>query len=107
RSRIETIRVGHVFEPVNAITPAPGDEPEPAHRFLVAAEEMTEDVLDRPPILGPGAKDLALGQPGYERQRGLAGRHDPPDRVAPPLRERGRSSRPHDKRNGSRHATTG
>jgi hypothetical protein len=61
RPRIEAVRVGHVFEPVDAVGLAPREEPEATHGLLVTAQEMSQDVLDGPTILSARAKDFPLG----------------------------------------------
>jgi hypothetical protein len=85
--RVETIAVSHALEPVDAIAPVLPDEPEPTYGLLIAAQEMGEDVLHGPAILGAGPQDLARGQPREERQRRAAGRRHAPDGAAPPGRQ--------------------
>lgn len=87
RPRVETIGVGHALEPVDPVTLTPPDEPEPAYGLLIAAQEVREDVLDGPAILGAGPQDLALRQPREERQRRPASRRHAPEGPAPPAHE--------------------
>ncbi len=87
RFRVETIEVSHALEPMDAGALTPPDKPEPAYGLLIAAQEMGEDVLDGPAILGAGPQDLALGQPREERQSRTASRPHPLDGLAPPGRE--------------------
>jgi len=87
RPRVEPIDVSHALEPVDAVAPTPPDKPEPTYGLLIAAQEMSEDVLDGPAVLGAGPEDLALGQPREERQRRAASRRHASDGLAPPGRE--------------------
>src|SRR6266508_5729746 len=93
RPRVEAIGVSHALEPVDAIAPPPPDEPEPADGLLVAAQQVREDVLDGPAVLGAGPQDLALGQPLDERQRRSASRRHAPDGLALPGRQDRKSTR--------------
>ncbi|HEU4371274.1 MAG TPA: hypothetical protein VFV05_23890 [Methylomirabilota bacterium] len=72
RARVEAVGVGHALEPTDAVAAAAGDEAEPAHGFLVAGQQVRQDVLDGPPVLRAGSNDFALGQSGDEHQRGGA-----------------------------------
>lgn len=67
--RVEAVRIGHVVKPVDAVAAAPLDQLESPHRFLVAAEQVPENVLDRPAVLSAGSSDLALRQSGDQRER--------------------------------------
>ena len=87
RLRVETIETSYALEPVDAAALTPPDQPEPAYGLFIAAQEMREDVLDGPAVLGAGPPDLALGQPREERQRRAASRHHAVDGLAPPGRE--------------------
>jgi hypothetical protein len=88
RPRVEAIGVGHALEPMDAVAPAPLDEPESADGLLIAAEEVGEHVLDGPAILRAGPQDLALGQPREERQHRAASRRHASEGLASPGRER-------------------
>jgi len=87
RPRVEPIAVSHALEPVDAVALTPPDKAEPTDGLLIAAQEMSQDVLDGPAVLGAGPQDLALGQPRKEGQRRAASRRHASDGLAPPGRE--------------------
>jgi hypothetical protein len=87
RLPVEPIDVSHALEPVDAVAPTLPDKPESTYGLLIAAQEMSEDVLDGPAVLGARPQDLALGQPRKEGQRRAASRRHASDGLAPPGRE--------------------
>jgi aldehyde:ferredoxin oxidoreductase len=68
--RVEAVRVGHALEPPDAAAVTSRDQPEAAQRFLVAAQQVHQHVMDGPAVLRARATDLTLGQPRDHRQRG-------------------------------------
>jgi hypothetical protein len=87
--RIEAVRVGHALEPLDAVAVTSRDQPEAAQRFLVAAQQVHQHVLDGPAVLRARATDLTLGQPRDQRQRGGTRVRHAADGLTAPSRERG------------------
>jgi hypothetical protein len=63
RSRVEAIGSDQVVEPVDAIQPSPPDQIESADRLLLPGDDMSEEVLDRPPVERARSPDLFFGKP--------------------------------------------
>jgi hypothetical protein len=87
--RIEAVGVGHALEPPDAAAVTSRDQPEAAQRFLVAAQQVHQHVVDGPAVLRARATDFTLGQPRDQRQRGGPRVRQPADGLTAPARERG------------------
>jgi hypothetical protein len=61
RPGVESVRIGHALEPVDAVGAAAGDKLEAAHRLLVAGQQVRQDILDRPAVLRSRPEDFAFG----------------------------------------------
>lgn len=87
RARVESIRIRHALEPVDAARLAARDETKPANGLLVAGQQMREHVLHRPPVLCARSANLRLGHVRDERERCPTHCDDVTDGLAPPAAE--------------------
>jgi hypothetical protein len=96
RARIEPVGIGHTLEPDDAVASPPRDEPEAPQGLLVAAQQVSEHILDGPLVLRAGSQNLRLGKPGDQDQGGVAHCEHPADRMTAPGGGRGGASGGHD-----------